>query len=282
MDYGPFGFVEKYDPLWSPFTSDMERKFGFERQPLASQVNLMTLARALLPLLERESDFDGSMAVLQSIVQDEYPQVLEEVKGESYRAKLGLLKWDTDASDNLWPQLQALLTKSDVDYTMFWRELAHVRCAEAQTAVEAGVAASTATASAEEAQAAALAATDPMLAHLEPCFFNGLPADSGAPTPLLTEWRKWLSSYAQRLASDARPDAERTAEMKATSPKYIPREWILAEAYTKAEKGDFSTLTELNTIFANPFDEHSEEVARKYYRKPPSAMERKAGISYFS
>ena len=39
MDYGPFGFVERYEPLWSPFTSDMERKFGFERQPLASQVN---------------------------------------------------------------------------------------------------------------------------------------------------------------------------------------------------------------------------------------------------
>jgi uncharacterized protein YdiU (UPF0061 family) len=38
MDYGPFGFIERYEPLWSPFTSDMERKFGFERQPLAAQV----------------------------------------------------------------------------------------------------------------------------------------------------------------------------------------------------------------------------------------------------
>ena len=37
MDYGPFGFVEQYEPFWSPFTSDMERKFGFERQPLAAQ-----------------------------------------------------------------------------------------------------------------------------------------------------------------------------------------------------------------------------------------------------
>ena len=50
MDYGPFGFVEAYEPLWSPFTSDMERKFGFERQPLAAQVNLMTLARAVLSM----------------------------------------------------------------------------------------------------------------------------------------------------------------------------------------------------------------------------------------
>ena len=42
MDYGPFGFVEQYEPLWSPFTSDAERKFGFERQPLAAQVKRST------------------------------------------------------------------------------------------------------------------------------------------------------------------------------------------------------------------------------------------------
>lgn len=45
MDYGPFGFVERYEPYWSPFTSDMERKFGFERQPLAAQV-LSRMARS--------------------------------------------------------------------------------------------------------------------------------------------------------------------------------------------------------------------------------------------
>ena len=42
MDYGPFGFVEQYEPFWSPFTSDMERKFGFERQPLAAQARHVT------------------------------------------------------------------------------------------------------------------------------------------------------------------------------------------------------------------------------------------------
>ena len=46
MDYGPFGFVEKYDPTWSPFTSDMERKFGFENQPLAARVNVSTFVKA--------------------------------------------------------------------------------------------------------------------------------------------------------------------------------------------------------------------------------------------
>ena len=123
----------------------------------------------------------------------------------------------------------------------------------------------------------ALEAADPMLAHLTPCFFDGAP-----DAELLKEWRRWMLQYATRLASEGRADSERRAEMKATSPKFIPREWMLAEAYTKAEKGDFSTLHELNALFAAPFDEATPELSQKYYRKPPSTMEKKAGISYFS
>ena len=101
MDYGPFGFVEEYSELWTPFTSDMEAKFGFERQPLAAQVNrastpphavctstaalllsrsrhsrrraqvnVMTLGRALIPLFDGDGR-EEAIDALQSIVQEE-------------------------------------------------------------------------------------------------------------------------------------------------------------------------------------------------------------------
>jgi len=111
-----------------------------------------------------------------------------------------------------------------------------------------------------------------LLFRLAPCFFDGLPSDN---VPLLNEWRRWLVKYAQRLAMEGRSDAERQSEMRATSPKYIPREWyarrahppsrthtlpparacsdttallffyfrILAEAYTAAEKVCTSSST---------------------------------------
>jgi len=262
MDYGPFGFLERYEPLWSPFTSDMERKFGFERQPFASQVNLMTLARALLPLFEREDNYEAAVAELQSIVETEYPELLKEHTGEMYRAKLGLAAWDEDAQEHLWPQLQALLAKSGIDYTLFWRQLASISASDAAAAAEAAE---------EDAPA------DAMLAHLTPCFFEDAPKD-----PVLGEWRRWLRKYATRMVSDGRADTERQTEMRATSPKYVPREWILAEAYTRAEKGDFSIVNELMTVFGSPFEEHSDDMARKYYRLPPTDMEKKAGISFFS
>ena len=217
------------------------------------------------------------MAALQSIVQDDYPEILKSVQGETFRAKLGLASWDTDASDHLMPQLQALLAKSNIDYTLFYRQLAEVSTAEARAAVESGVAAQAASADIEAAEAAALPAADPMLAHLAPAMYNGMPEGG-----LLKEWRRWLSRYAQKLAADGRDEAERRAEMRATSPKYVPREWMLAAAYTKAEKGDFSVLHELLEVLTSPFDEHTPEIAAKYYRRPPTELEKKAGLAYFS
>ena len=53
--------------------------------------------------------------------------------------------------------------------------------------------------------------------------------------------------------------------MLASSPKYIPREWMLAQAYTAAQKGDHSVVAELMELFASPFAEHPDMEA-KYYR----------------
>ena len=43
--------------------------------------------------------------------------------------------------------------------------------------------------------------------------------------------------------------------MKKVNPKYIPREWMLKEAYTQAEKGSYATIHELYKLFLNPYDE---------------------------
>ena len=115
MDYGPFGFLEKYEPLWSPFTSDMERKFGFERQPLAAQVNLMTLARALLPLFERLEEPEASLERMQAIVSEEYPQLLQRELGEMRRQKLGLAGWNETTDGALWSELTAALRQLGMD-----------------------------------------------------------------------------------------------------------------------------------------------------------------------
>lgn len=261
VDYGPFGFVETYEELWSPFTSDMERKFGFERQPLAAQVNVMTLARALLPLFDQRGP---EVAELQAIVQDLYSQELDANLAQMRRAKLGLSAWDGEASEPFWSQLQLLMQRSSLDYTIFWRQLASVGTDAAERAVREGE-----------------AGADALFELLLPAFDSDPRNETNKDKALL--WRKWLLEYAARVQADAeaRPGSERQREMRLTSPKFIPREWMLMQAYSAAEEGDFSVIEELARLFRTPYDEHPELEA-KYYRRTPDEMRSKAGVSYFS
>lgn len=48
LDYGPYGLIEQYDPLYQPFTSDRDGKFAFLRQPQAMAMNLKTLGIACI------------------------------------------------------------------------------------------------------------------------------------------------------------------------------------------------------------------------------------------
>lgn len=91
---------------------------------------------------------------------------------------------------------------------------------------------------------AALSATDPMLALLGMAFDD----EGKMEEDLRGEWCSWLGRYARRLNTDAMGESVRRAVMKAGSPKFIPREWMLVDAYEAAEKGDFSVLNELQVV----------------------------------
>uniref|UniRef100_A0A7S4BAV8 Selenoprotein O n=1 Tax=Chrysotila carterae TaxID=13221 RepID=A0A7S4BAV8_CHRCT len=252
MDYGPFGFVEEYEALWSPFTSDMERKFGFERQPVAAQVNVLTFAQSLVPLIDGEEGGDEALAEMQKIVKDEYKEIVEAKLGEMRRAKLGIHEWDEQAKSELWPKLQSLMQRSKVDYTILFRQLSSMTKHELSMGF------------------------DNLFSRLDPAFYC-----AETQRELASEWRSWFELYSQRVLSDTRDDETRRDEMRKTSPKYIPREWMLVGAYEAAERGDYGKIEELALIFETPFDEHPE-FESKYYCRTPEEFRKKAGVSFFS
>ena len=70
--------------------------------------------------------------------------------------------------------------------------------------------------------------------------------------------------------------------MKRTNPKYTWREWLIAPAYEKADKGDYSLIKELQDMFNNPYDEQSSNVEKKYNRLKPKEFFNTGGISHYS
>jgi uncharacterized protein YdiU (UPF0061 family) len=114
IDYGPFQFLDAFDPGHICNHSDEQGRYAFNKQPNVAYWNLFCLGQALLPLIE---DQDVALAALESY-KTVFPRELEA----RMRAKLGLR--DAQPGDReLIERTLKLLAADRVDYTIFWRRL---------------------------------------------------------------------------------------------------------------------------------------------------------------
>jgi uncharacterized protein YdiU (UPF0061 family) len=116
IDYGPFQFLDAFDPGHICNHSDEQGRYAWNRQPNVAYWNLFCLGQALLPLI---GDQDQALAALESY-KSIFPRELES----RMRAKMGF----PDAQDGdreLAEQILKLMAQDRVDYTIFWRRLSH-------------------------------------------------------------------------------------------------------------------------------------------------------------
>ncbi len=113
FDYGPFGFLDDYNPQFICNHSDYNGRYAYDQQPSIGLWNCNALAHALSPLVPVET--------LREILHS-YQPTIEQQYLQLMRAKLGL--HTAQAADNaLIGQLLGLLQQSAVDYTIFFRRL---------------------------------------------------------------------------------------------------------------------------------------------------------------
>lgn len=118
LDYGPYGWVEDYDPDWTPNTTDAQgRRYRFGTQMQVAYWNLVRLAQALSPLF-------AEVAPLQAGL-DGFRQRYEAEERGHLVAKLGLGEF-REGDIELMAQFQQLLQEGEMDMTLAFRALASI------------------------------------------------------------------------------------------------------------------------------------------------------------
>jgi serine/tyrosine/threonine adenylyltransferase len=114
LDYGPFGFMEAFNPGHICNHSDTQGRYSYENQPYIGLWNCSRLAQALTPLIDAEK-CNAALARYEGAYLAQY--------GALMRAKLGLAQ-ALDGDDALAADLLGLLAEHGTDYTIFFRALA--------------------------------------------------------------------------------------------------------------------------------------------------------------
>jgi serine/tyrosine/threonine adenylyltransferase len=253
IDYGPFGFVDSYDPDFTPNTTDAgERRYRFSNQPRVAKWNLIKLAEALYPLI-------GSVPPLEEALVA-YTETYEAEESRLFAAKLGLARGDKSLVDELFQ----VLTLVETDMTLFFRGLANV-----PVHVDPAVSDKVSDKASDEA----------LLAPLGDAYY--------APEALTGEARArtlaWLRRYGACVRQDelaGTPAALRKQRMDAVNPKYILRNCLAQLAIDDAEKGDPSLVVELLDLLRHPYDE--QPARQRFAAKRPDWARHRAGCSMLS
>jgi uncharacterized protein YdiU (UPF0061 family) len=171
-------------------------------------------------------------------VRHGFAEEMQKQIQKMWAAKLGL----TEYNPHLFNKLIQLMTDSEVDYTIFFRELSHIP---------------------EDVSA------------LKKSFYVK------TSEQLDEQWQAWLKSWRDLIVKDGNL-AEISVSMKQINPKYTWREWLIVPAYQQAMQGDYTLVRELQEVLSYPYDEQSQEVEDKYYRLKPREFFNVGGVSHYS
>jgi uncharacterized protein YdiU (UPF0061 family) len=243
IDYGPYGWLENYDPGWTPNTTDASmRRYRFGNQPQIAFWNLVQLANAIYPLIEQVEPLQQAINV--------YAESFEQGWQDMMAKKLGLDAFD----DELSTELLAILPLVETDMTIFYRKLAELELDNKPL---------------DDID-------DALIMPLMEAYY----VPEQLTVDYKKRMGDWLRNYMRRLREEGISDQARRVRMNAVNPKYVLRNYMAQLAIDKAESGDYSMIDELLELLRRPYDEQIDKEA--FAVKRPEWARQRAGCSMLS
>ncbi|OUS27345.1 hypothetical protein A9Q99_15145 [Gammaproteobacteria bacterium 45_16_T64] len=242
IDYGPYGWLESYDPTWTPNTTDeSHRRYRYEHQPQVAHWNLLQLANTILPIVENTE-------ALEAILNN-FAKGFQQQHQTMQLSKLGLVT-NQEGDSALVSDLLTILTTVETDMTLFYRYLALVDLTDLQNKTYQH--------------------------RLADAYYQVEQLSDEYDTTLLA----WLERYARRCEVEGIEHMQRTERMNQVNPLYVLRNYLSQLAIDKANDGDYSGVEELLSVLKQPYTE--QDGKEHLTQKRPEWARNRAGCSMLS
>jgi uncharacterized protein YdiU (UPF0061 family) len=250
IDYGPYGWLEDYDPTWTPNTTDAQgRRYCYGQQPQIAYWNLAQLANAIYACVDDKEALERAMSLYVDTMQKQWQDTM--------LAKLGLKHW-TPEEDRLIESLFELLRAIETDMTWFYRLLGTwtIRSTHSED-------------SSKRAETA--------IEHFRYAYYQPDQCDHAYATRL----NAWLDLYEKRVLKDHAEPADRRTRMEQVNPLYVLRNYLAQEAIDQAqEHEDPSLIMQLLDVLRNPYTE--QPGMDRFAQKRPEWARNRPGCSMLS
>lgn len=257
IDFGPFAFMDNFDPSYTPNHDDIMLRYSYRNQPTIIWWNLVRLGESLGELIGAGSRIDDKTFVEDGVKEEEANGIIERAEkvimqvGEEYKAvffgeykktmtaRLGLKNYKDNDFEELFTGLLDTMEALELDFNLFFRRLSSVKVDELET---------------EEARQDKAAVF----------FYSDGVTGLGGEAEGRKRVGEWLNKWRQRILEDwgdgqtvsSEQDTERMQAMKKVNPKFIPRSWILDEVIKRVEKDDErDVLDRAMHLALHPFEE---------------------------
>ena len=271
LDYGPFAFMDNFDPAYTPNHDDHMLRYSYRAQPSIFWWNLVRLGETLGELIGAGDKADDEVFVEKGIEEDFAPvlikraetiidQVADEYKAvfmSEYRRlmtrRLGLRTQKESDFEKLFSELLDMMEALELDFNHFFRRLSSVKLSDIST-------------------------KDTREKTAERFFHQG--GVTGLNETSDTAREKigaWLDQWRARIVEDwditsdeasATADEQREKEMKSINPNFVPRGWLLDDIIDRVQnKHEREILKGVMEMTLRPFDDEwqwDEEIEKKY------------------
>ena len=243
IDYGPYGWLEDFDPAWTPNTTDASgRRYRYGAQPQVAHWNLLQLANALVVLTGRPDDLQRGLDGFATAYGEQFESMMT--------TRLGWGSTQPGDGEHV-SALFGLLQRTESDAPLFFRFLAEAPTEGDRT-------------------------DDDLLAPLEMAWYrpDDLRGEIGAALA------DWLRQWGDRCHRSGLDTGARRRAMDAVNPRYVLRNALAQEAIDAVEQGDTSLLHRLWEVLRRPYDE--QPGAERFGGRRPEWARHRVGCSMLS